>query len=239
MHIAICDDDIAHRKHFERLMKRESDSRSVIDSPLYIDSFGSEEALFYAPMQYDMFFISVSKLSVTALDLVSQLRHINVIVPIAVIKTEDAIYPAETEEKDVYFISDPLKPSELHQMVEIAHSFSKNATHLYEIHGVYETKYLSEEMILYADVRENGKYTLHLTDGSKLDCDMPLLDFYYIVINDPAFVDTGKNAVINLRYLKKMQLFKLELHPNIVLPISLSERKRILAQQEIFLTKSE
>ena len=40
MHIAICDDNIADRKHLERLLSRESDKRMGTPNLLYVDSYG-------------------------------------------------------------------------------------------------------------------------------------------------------------------------------------------------------
>lgn len=234
MHLAICDDDIAHRKHFERLMKRESDVRTAEATPLYIDSFGSEEALFYAPRQYDIIFLAVHNLPVTDLELAKKLRSLQVQVPIVIVRIPGREYPDTSELKDIYYISNPLNPSEIHQMISIAGVFSQNASHLYEIHGIYETKYLSEEMILYANVRDNGKYSLHLTDGTQLDCDMPLIDFYYMVLNDIAFADTGKNAIINLRYLEKILFSKLVLKGSVTLPVSLSQKGTLRKQLSAF-----
>ena len=58
MHIAICDDNIADRKHLERLLQRESDRRKDTAGILYIDSYGNVDALTKSPMIYDLFFIS-------------------------------------------------------------------------------------------------------------------------------------------------------------------------------------
>lgn len=62
MHIALCDDNVADRKQFERLTKRESDRRAARDGILYVDSFGNAEALLHNPMQYDVFMLTCAKL---------------------------------------------------------------------------------------------------------------------------------------------------------------------------------
>lgn len=235
MHIAICDDDVAHRKHFERLMQRESNARTVVDSPLYIDSFGSKEALFFAPMQYNMFFLSIAGDEYNVYDLIKQLRDIHVLAPIVIVKLKDKTYEDDATYENLYSISDPLNPSELHEMIVISHNFSQNAQHLYEIHGVHETRYMPEDMILYADVRQNGKYNLHLKDHSCIECDMPLEDFFHMTEADPAFAYTGKNVIINLRYLEKIQPTKVILQGNILLPMSFGERSHMRKQQEYFL----
>ena len=44
-YIAVCDDNMADRKQMERLLGRESDIRLNDTGVLYIDSYGSEDAL--------------------------------------------------------------------------------------------------------------------------------------------------------------------------------------------------
>ena len=54
MHIAICDDNIADRKHLERLLSRESDKRMGTPNLLYVDSYGDREHFLFHPLMYDM-----------------------------------------------------------------------------------------------------------------------------------------------------------------------------------------
>ena len=61
MHIALCDDNVADRKQFERLVKRESDRRAADEGILFADSFGNSESLLTNPMQYDGFYIDMCK----------------------------------------------------------------------------------------------------------------------------------------------------------------------------------
>ena len=61
MHIALCDDNVADRKQFERLVKRESDRRAADEGILFADSFGNSESLLTNPMQYDVFYIDMCK----------------------------------------------------------------------------------------------------------------------------------------------------------------------------------
>ncbi len=56
IYLAICDNNIADRKQLERLLEREKDRRLRENNDvLYIDSFGSEEALLATPVKYDIF----------------------------------------------------------------------------------------------------------------------------------------------------------------------------------------
>ena len=62
MHIAICDDNIADRKHLERLLSRESDKRQGTPNLLYVDSYGDWDNFFHNPFMENDSFTSVSSL---------------------------------------------------------------------------------------------------------------------------------------------------------------------------------
>ena len=49
MHVAICDDNVADRKHLERLLSRESDKRAGTTNILYIDSYGDKDYFLKKP----------------------------------------------------------------------------------------------------------------------------------------------------------------------------------------------
>ena len=83
IYVAICDNNIADRKQTERLLEREKDKRlHDCGDVLYIDSFGSEEALMATPIRYDIFFIDVTESSANGMDVAKRLRLKGIIAPI-------------------------------------------------------------------------------------------------------------------------------------------------------------
>ena len=226
MHVAICDDDIAHRKHFERLMKRESDARVALGSPLYIDSFGSEEALFHAPMQYGIFFLGISQSQTVPFELARKLRSYSVLVPIIVVKFEEFDYPETTDISDLYYISNPLKPAELHDMIDKAMDFRKSAPRLYEIHSLHDTYYLREDEMIYA-IGNYVEYTLYLSNGQHFVCNHSLVEYYQMIENDPFFAFSGHDVVFNLRYVKELRFSSVILQNGTKFPMSFSEKGNI------------
>ena len=56
MHVAICDDNVADRKHLERLLSRESDKRAGTTNILYIDSYGDKDYFLknQTPLKYNI-----------------------------------------------------------------------------------------------------------------------------------------------------------------------------------------
>ena len=73
--IAICDDDPADRKQFERLLSREKDARLKNDEVIYFDTYGSEEALLPYFMKYDLFLIDISLCSRDGMMVATDLKN--------------------------------------------------------------------------------------------------------------------------------------------------------------------
>ena len=64
MHVAICDDNVADRKHLERLLSRESDKRAGTTNILYIDSYGDKDYFLknQTPLKYNIIFMAMCAL---------------------------------------------------------------------------------------------------------------------------------------------------------------------------------
>ena len=75
MRIAICDDNVADRKHIERLLLRESDKRADTPNLLYVDSFGNKEQFLNSPLIYDMIIIDMPTTPTMVEEIIAQLMQ--------------------------------------------------------------------------------------------------------------------------------------------------------------------
>lgn len=82
MHIAICDDNIADRKHLERLLSRESDKRMGTPNLLYVDSYGDREHFLFHPLMYDMIFMDMSESPALTAEIVATITEMGFTAPI-------------------------------------------------------------------------------------------------------------------------------------------------------------
>ena len=133
MHIAICDDNIADRKHLERLLQRESDRRKNTKGILYIDSYGNVDALTKSPMIYDLFFIDMTQLPPHGMETAILLREVGVTAPIVLctssIRYEDYAKPPT----GLIYINKPFKTEELTAIVDSVEVRKKNTAPTIEI----------------------------------------------------------------------------------------------------------
>jgi len=139
MHIALCDDNVADRKQFERLVKRESDRRAAAEGILFVDSFGNSESLLTNPMQYDVFYIDMCKTpGVSGADVVNALIKKGVNAPI-VMCCSDIDYREMTFPVNVFFLDKPIKSDELSASLDRALEITKQAFPLIELRVEKET----------------------------------------------------------------------------------------------------
>lgn len=205
MHIALCDDNVADRKQFERLMKRESDRRAATDGILYVDSFGSPEALLCNPMQYDVFYIDLCHTEhTTGADVVKTLLEKGITAPMVLccsrINYREIGFP-----DNCFFLDKPIKVADLSASVDQALEIKKASRALIELRVEEETRYVTEEAIAYAV--ENGRSLLvHFTDGSFVSLLDKAMNFYAQLDQFENLVALSDKLIIHLNQVDTVGL---------------------------------
>ncbi len=122
MHIAVLDDNIADRKHLERLLDRESDRRIQTTGNLYIDSYGAVETLMEAPKkQYDFFMIDMKGPVALSIEVVKNLRAQGVQVPLCIMRNKSELIPEfEDLAEELLFIEKPIIVAQLSDLIGAA-----------------------------------------------------------------------------------------------------------------------
>lgn len=204
MHIAICDDNVADRHQMERLMKRESDKRATSTGILYIDSFGNGNALLTNPMRYDAYYIDVCKSEdITGIDVVTKLLQAGTQAPV-ILCCSELNYRQYSFPDNVRFLDKPIKPEELSDTLDHALDIKSKAIPQIELREDKETYYLTEPEILYAI--EDGLYLIvTLTDGRRIRVMDDIPNFFDQLENFPTFLAPSAKAIINGRYIVKLE----------------------------------
>lgn len=200
MHIAICDDNMADRHQMERLLKRESDKRSSSTGILYIDSFGSGNALLANPMRYDAYYIDVCHSeAVTGADVVEKLVEKGVNEPI-ILCCSDIDYRKEQLPENVIFLDKPIKTEELSESIDHALSIKSQAIPQIELRDDRDTYYVTEPDILYA-VEKKHHVTVTLADGRQIVILTDAYNFFFQIEHySTFFAPTGK-VILNGRHI--------------------------------------
>jgi len=126
MHIAVLDENIADRKHLERLLDRESDRRIRTTGNLYIDSYGATDTLLSAPLrQYDFFMIDLNGSIDDCVEVFDKLRERGVSVPVCLMKSEEEFKTIPDPHPDLLYLPKPIIVRELSDMIETAIKIKK------------------------------------------------------------------------------------------------------------------
>lgn len=205
MHIAICDDNVADRHQSERLLKRESDKRVSTTGPLYIDSYGNANALLSNPMQYDIFYIDITRTEgMTGKEVVDRLTERGVHAPIVMCCSTDN-YRSQEFPSNVIFLDKPIRTAELAESIDHAINIKRKAPSMIEIRTDGETLYLTENEVVYADTVDRF-VQVTLSDGRVIQTYDSAESFHEQLERHPVFVMPNNKAVINVRYLKRLGL---------------------------------
>jgi DNA-binding LytR/AlgR family response regulator len=227
MHIAVCNDIISHRKHLERLLKRESELVKKQNHTLYIDSFGHPEALFSVAMMYDLFFIEMENGIEEDIIIAKKLRELAAGGLLVIIQnsTDSEAFPSSQKESlaPLVFIEKPLQPEKLHELIELAYEHKKHATAPIEIRGEKETFYIPSQQILYIEF-DKEMANLYKVDGSCYTFMANYQDLAYSMEQYPDFYVNQKCQIVNVNYIEKLSFGKMTLTNKKVLPYPLFEK---------------
>ncbi|MDO5575280.1 MAG: LytTR family transcriptional regulator DNA-binding domain-containing protein [bacterium] len=212
LYIAICDDHVADRKQLERLLDREKDNRLKSDLVLYIDSFGSSEALLNARIRYGLLLIDVTngldapvEQTVNGMDIAKQLRSMGMNAPIALCSSSiDYTAYGNPPPDHIIYLTKPISQGQLSHLIDVAIEQQKTQEPLIEIRGQKDTCNVTQTEILYA-VEKNNLTDVIMTNARDFKM-LGKLNTLIRQLSDPtAFAYCGKDCMINFAHVTEMQ----------------------------------
>lgn len=228
IYIAICDNNVADRKHLERLLEREKDSRLKNDfDVLYIDSFGSEDALMQTPIKYDMFFIDVTEGAHNGMEIAKSLRQKGIIAPIVLCKSTVSYTSFVNSPKELIFIDKPLNAGQITHLVDVALDKSGKKIPLMEIRCQHETRFIKHTELIRAIKKEAFLTELSLSDGSFLKVNDSIDNLYLQCRQYDCFVRCKKD-IVNVLHVEDCAKGYFKLTNGDIVPFSHFQRDYIL-----------
>ena len=200
MHIAICDDNVADRKHLERLLSRESDKRAGTPNILYVDSYGDKDHFLRNPLKYDMIFMDMTSTPTVAKEIIQQLTSMGSDAPLILYSSKIDYTAFDNLPETVVHMKKPYIPDTLPELLKLGD------TH---VHGNVETipipcedgiHYVPKNDILYCMPYRSG-YVIAIQDGSFLSLSGDISDFQVLTLPYREFYRVTKKHIINMRYV--------------------------------------
>lgn len=200
MHIAICDDNVADRKHLERLLSRESDKRAGTPNILYVDSFGDKDNFLKNPQKYNLIFIDMTSTPTIAEEIVNTLLELEVTAPIVMYSSSidhslNTNLPSSITHMKKPYVPDPLpKLLELGDahvigIIETITIHCHNGEQQIPVQDIYCFEYTKKRNILY------------LRDGSFMEIDEDIEQLLLLLEKYPEFYQLSKKVFVNMKYV--------------------------------------
>ncbi|MCR5109046.1 MAG: hypothetical protein K6B28_12900 [Lachnospiraceae bacterium] len=203
VYIAICDDHIADRKQLERLFEREHSKRESEGETVYIDSFGSSEALMQTPYRYDLFLLDIEEYKDGDPFFVARkIQELGIETRIFMACGNTDYKALPNRPKGLSYINKPLYKDDVSGLVDLAFENSASKTPLIEIRCKDNTVFTPYDNFISASSKKGSYQTeVHLLDKRVLICTEKLEQFCASLLTCPSFFLCSRNALVNLDHI--------------------------------------
>ncbi len=210
MHIAVFDDNIADRKHLERLLGRQSDRyQKEGKEHFYIDSYGNMESLMRFPQMYDIIFIdmvnpaSENSQFKNGMDVAKLLFESGGIKNIVMCSSKFD-YEALAKETDLYdkllFLKKDIPVKDLENVLTECESRLGTPVPRLEIRGEKETVYAEEDDIVCA-TKDGFNIRIFLKDGREISMMTDIYNFYEQCLIFNSMCPVSEKAMVNVNHI--------------------------------------
>lgn len=200
MHIAICDDNVADRKHLERLLSRESDKRAGTPNILYVDSYGEKMHFLANPLKYNLIFMDMSTEPGIVEFIIEHLNAMGYHAPL-VLYSDKIDYTQIPNLPDyVVHAQKPYIPDPLPGFLALGDANVTGHVVTVSVHKDSVLTHIPKYMIMYA-VEENDACRLHLTDGTSVAVDERIDEFRQLFEPYEEFARVNRSSIANFKYV--------------------------------------
>ena len=200
MHIAICDDNVADRKHLERLLSRESDKRAGTPNILYVDSYGEKMHFLANPLKYNLIFMDMSSEPGIVEFILEHLNEMGYHAPL-VLYSDKIDYTKIPDLPDyVVHAKKPYIPDPLPEFLALGDANVIGHVVTVAVHTNSIINHVPKYTIMYA-YEDNDVCNLYLTDGTSITVGEKIEELRQIFEPYEEFARVGKNSIANFKYV--------------------------------------
>lgn len=200
MHIAICDDNVADRKHLERLLSRESDKRAGTPNILYVDSYGDKEHFLRNPLMYDMIFMDMTSTATVAEEIINQLSYMGLNAPLILYSSKIDYRKFPNLPKTVVHMTKPYLPEPLPELLKLGDAHVLGDIETLPVPCENGIHYVPKDNIFYCTPFESG-CALALKDGTLMYCACDISEIQVLVLPYREFYRASKKLIINMKFV--------------------------------------
>lgn len=236
LYIAIYDVHPGDRKHFERLLQRISDKRSTPSDILYIESYGSVDALLKTTQKFDAIIIDASEEydeGAANISIATTIRDCGLSIPLALYLPEGAEISTQNlllskSLKNITFYNKSIKLTDLETIVAIARTFSDNRIARIELRDAKTTHFVLPDDIVFAAM-EDSFMNVYLSNGENVRILKTLNEFIRDLSGYMHYIQVGRDKIINLNHVSEKKSLSFILDNNKTISYSLFEKQKMNA----------
>jgi DNA-binding LytR/AlgR family response regulator len=207
MHVAICDDNVADRKHIERLLSRESDKRAGTPNILYIDSYGDKDKFLVNPLKYNIIFMDMCSKSGIVEEIIGKLEEMGYNAPLVLYSSKIDYTNIPNLPPYVVHEKKPYIPEPLPKLLELGDLNVTGIIETVQLHVDGDIRDIPKDDIMYAETGDKGngiKITFH--SGKSLLSSDSLWELCHKLEPYDEFVMVNKKAVVNFKQVTSVML---------------------------------
>lgn len=219
MHVAICDDNVADRKHLERLLSRESDKRRDTPNILYVDSYGDKDHFLINPLKYNIIFMDMCHEKGTVEYILGELVAMGYSAPL-ILYSSRIDYTAIPNLPDfVVHAKKPYIPEPLPTFLKLGDENVRGYIATIAVHQNGASINVPKDEIEYIIAGENST-VLYMLDNTRIDVDESIADLMQILEPYEEFERANKNGIANFKFVSAVMPLHLIMQSYYQFPIS-------------------
>lgn len=226
MYVAVIAENIADRKHMERLLDRVSDAIMDTAGNLYIESFGDSGSIEPVAHRYSMFFLDFQTDMQSMKEIMDKLTECSIpLSKIIICRQEESTAELPEFLKGLLTVQKPLRMEQLIQVVLKVHQAELRAkVPTLEIRNEEQTSYIPISSIVYGE-EEGHQVRIHLADGSEILMLGTIMDFAREVAFCGEFITYKKGFSYNKAFEKYKSAGKITLSTGKTFTLSIFDKK--------------
>ena len=237
MYIALADSNVGDRKQMERLLERESDKRAASTGVLYVETFGSSEALLNSPTVYDAYFLDVTDVGNDSYDIAKAIRDKGILSPVVFCISTIDYRKGRDELPGSMYIEKPVKVAELSMTLDIILEKKANeSVPTIEFRDSKESFYLEAGDIMYM-TGDNYNISIYTPDGEVRSANGFIENIWNNLVNFDCFFPVNSKTIVNGDYIKDISGFTVTLKDNTHLKMSIMHRNKIVGVLKDYIEK--
>lgn len=203
MHVAICDDNVADRRHLERLLSRESDKRAGTPNILYVDSYGDQEHFLRNPLKYNLIFMDMCSEPGIVEEIIRRLEEMGYHAPLVLYSSKYDYTTIPNLPAYVVHASKPYVPEPLPDFLRLGDANVRGTVVTIQFHQDASLIHIPKNDIMYA-LPSGEAYRVCLTDGSCARIEEEISMLRQLLTPFHEFRLVQKDCFVNFKYVSSV-----------------------------------